>query len=56
MSIFREYSKTKSDHNIHQNALNCPKFSRGGSISPVTSYHIRATIINMNFYMKIVIF
>ena len=26
MSIFREFFKTQSDQNIHQNALNCTKF------------------------------
>ena len=25
MSIFREFFKTQSDQNIHQNALNCTK-------------------------------
>ena len=26
MSFFREFFKTQSDQNIHQNALNCIKF------------------------------
>ena len=37
MFIFREFFKTQSDQNIHQNALNCTKFSKfspGASIFP----------------------
>ena len=34
MLIFREYSKTQSNQNIHQNVPNCTKFSRGAIICP----------------------
>ena len=38
MLIFMEFLKTQCDQNIHQNALNCTKFSkfsRGASIMPL---------------------
>ena len=55
MSFFREFFNTQSDQNIHQNALNCTKFKKFlGELAPPSI--IRATIINMHFYMKIAIF
>ena len=57
MLIFREFFKTQSDKNIHQNALNCTKFSefsRRASTCPEPP-SIRTTTINMYFYMKLVI-
>ena len=58
MSIFREFFKTQSDQNIHQNALNCTKSLKflGELAYFPEQLNIRATIINMYFYMKIVIF
>ena len=43
MLIFREFFKTQSDYNIHQNALSCTKLlklSRGASIcsEPLSIY------------------
>ena len=55
MLIFREFFKTQSDQNIHQNAPNCTTFSnfhRAASICPWTPRNLRATIINMYFYMN----
>ena len=54
MLIFREFFKTHSDQNIHQNAPHFPNFLGGASI--YMHQHMRATIFNMYFCMKIAIF
>ena len=60
MLIFKEFFKTQSDQNIYQNApINCTKFSKFSQASSIYAPEhpsIRATIINMYFYLKIVIF
>ena len=58
MLVFREFFKTQSDQNINQNALNCTKFSKflRERLNLLVYMIIRATIINMYFYMEIVIF
>ena len=57
MLIFKEFFKTQSDQNIYQNApINCTKFSKASSIYAPERPSICATIINMYFYLKIVIF
>ena len=55
MLIFKEFFKTQSDQNIHQNALNCTKlhqifkfFSGSWHYAPEPIY-VRATIIDMFF-------
>ena len=53
MLIFREFFKAYSDQNIHQNAPNCTIFSKFAHEPPSI---MRATIINMYFYIKIAIF
>ena len=49
MLIFREYFKTQSHQNIHENA---PNFSDELSYAPEPPEHMRATIISL-FHMKI---
>ena len=60
MLIFREFFNTQSDQNIIQNSPNCTtfsKFSQGSYHMPLNSpAYMRATIINMYFYMEIAIF
>ena len=60
MLIFREFFKRQSDQNVHQNALSCTKLkkiSRELAYTPEPpSIYVHATIINLYFYMKIVIF
>ena len=53
MSIFKDFFKTQSDQNIHQNAPNLTSFSKiSGQLAyaPELYIIIRATIINMYFY------
>ena len=52
MSIFRDFFKTQSDQNTHQTAPHFHNFLRAASICPKTPQHMRATIINMYFYMN----
>ena len=64
MLISKEFFKTQSDQNIYQNApINCTKFSKFSQASSISNSStafeppsICATIINMYFYLKIVIF
>ena len=60
MLIFKEFFKTQSDQNIYQNApINCTIFSKFSQVSSIYAPEppsICATIINMYFYLKIVIF
>ena len=58
MFIFRDYFKTQSDQNMQKNALNCTKLHQifSGSYAPEPLSIYVYIIINMYFYMKIVIF